>query len=98
MLFLVLFFIWCIDSTAKYADAREDTFSLNVPSNIVSDNLFKSSKSFLETLITKKNKMENKINEKKNEILNSLKGLTYKEFKQLLRMLENEVENTTTIN
>jgi DNA topoisomerase VI subunit A len=42
--------------------------------------------------------MENKINEKKNEILNSLKGLTYKEFRQLLRMLENEVENTTTIN
>ena len=42
--------------------------------------------------------MENKINEKKNEILNSLKGLTYKEFKQLMRMLEIEVENTTTIN
>ena len=42
--------------------------------------------------------MENKINEKKNEILNSLKGLTYKEFKQLMRILEIEVENTTTIN
>lgn len=42
--------------------------------------------------------MENKIIEKKNEILNSLKGLTYKEFKQLLRMLENEVENTIKIN
>ncbi|MFY7938603.1 MAG: hypothetical protein ACOVOQ_14570 [Flavobacterium sp.] len=41
--------------------------------------------------------MENKINEKKNEILNSVKDLTYKVFKQLLRMLENEVENTTTI-
>ena len=41
--------------------------------------------------------MENKINEKKNEILNSLKGLTYKEFKQLMRILEIEVENTTTI-
>ena len=41
--------------------------------------------------------MENKINEKKNEILNSIKGLTYKEFKQLMRILEIEVENTTTI-
>ena len=38
------------------------------------------------------------MNEKKNEILNSLKGLTYKEFKQLITMLDNEVENTTTIN
>ena len=42
--------------------------------------------------------MENKINEKKNEILDILKGITYKEFKELIRMLETEVENTSTIN
>jgi hypothetical protein len=42
--------------------------------------------------------MENKINEKKNEILNILKGVTYKEFKDIIRMLEKEVENTSTIN
>jgi hypothetical protein len=42
--------------------------------------------------------MENKINEKKNEILNILKGVTYKEFKYIIRMLEREVENTSTIN
>ncbi len=41
--------------------------------------------------------MENKINEKKNEILNSLKGLTYKEFKQLMRILEIEVESSIKI-
>ena len=41
--------------------------------------------------------MENKINEKKNEILNSLKGLTYKEFKQLMRILEIEVESSVKI-
>ena len=41
--------------------------------------------------------MENKINEKKNEILNSIKGLTYKEFKQLMRILEIEVESSIKI-
>ena len=41
--------------------------------------------------------MENKINKKKNEILNSLKGLTYKEFKQLMRILEIEVESSIKI-
>ena len=41
--------------------------------------------------------MENKINEKKNEILNSLKGLTYKEFKQIMRILEIEVESSIKI-
>lgn len=41
--------------------------------------------------------MENKIIEKKNEILNSLKGLTYKEFKQLMRILEIEVESSIKI-
>lgn len=38
------------------------------------------------------------INKKKNEILSILKGLTYREFKSILRMLETEVENTSTIN
>lgn len=42
--------------------------------------------------------MEKKINEKKNEILNILKGVTYKEFKDIIKMLEKEVENTSTIN
>ena len=41
--------------------------------------------------------MENKINKKKNEILNSLKGLTYKEFKQIMRILEIEVESSIKI-
>ena len=37
------------------------------------------------------------VKEKKNEILNSLKGLTYKEFKQLMRILEIEVESSIKI-
>lgn len=42
--------------------------------------------------------MENKINEKKNEILNSLKGLTYIEFREIFRILDTEILNSTTIN
>lgn len=38
--------------------------------------------------------MENKINKKTNEILKILKGLTLKEFKTVIRHLDEQVANT----
>ena len=41
---------------------------------------------------------ETEINQKKDEIKNALKGLTYREYRQVIRRLEEEVEKTATIN